>query len=86
MNPSSRAIWRGSGNTKLRGIRDLLLPVAPLTFEVVDDVAGARDLVRSVRLLLHVANATITDELEVRMDGPDSVTPLATPMGVTLRN
>ena len=49
---------------------------APLTFDIVDDVAGAGDLVRSVRLLLHVANATIADELEVRMEGPDGGTTL----------
>ena len=55
---------------------------APLTFDIVDDVAGAGDLVRSVRLLLHVANATIADELEVRMEGRDGATtlPLANPM------
>ena len=49
---------------------------APLTFDIVDDVAGAGDLVRSVRLLLHVANATIADELEVRMEGPGGATTL----------
>ena len=39
-------------------------------------------MVRSVRLLLHVANATIADELEVRMEGRDGATtlPLANPM------
>ena len=60
--------------------RDLPLTItgdpAALTFDIADDVAGAGDLVRSVRLLLHVANATIADELEVRMEGLDGATTL----------
>ena len=55
---------------------------APLAFDVVEDVAGLGDVVHSVRLLLHVANPTIADELEVCMEGPDGPTalPQANPM------
>ncbi len=55
---------------------------APLTFDIVDDVAATGDVIHSVRLLLHVANPTIEDEMEVCMEGPDGATtlPLANPM------
>ena len=49
-----------------------------LTFDVVDDLAAAPELVRSVRLLLHVDSLTIADELEVRLNGTE--VPLVNPM------
>lgn len=64
----------------LRARRDLPLTItgdpAPLSFDIADDPAAAGDLVRSVRLLLHVANATVADELEVRMAGEAGAAPL----------
>ena len=49
-----------------------------LTFNVVDDVAAAPELVRSVRLLLHVDSLTVADELEVQLNGVEAR--LANPM------
>ena len=43
-----------------------------LTFDVVDDVTTDPELIRSVRLLLHVDNLTVADELEVRVNGVDA--------------
>ena len=47
---------------------------APVTlhFDVVDDVTSAPELVRSVRLLLHVDSLTIADGLEVRVNGEEA--------------
>lgn len=42
-----------------------------LRFDVVDDVAAAPELVREVRLCLHVDSLTIADELEVRLNGQE---------------
>lgn len=47
-----------------------------LTFDITDDVEGTMDIVRSVRLLLHVANATVDDELEVCMMNAEGQTKL----------
>jgi len=43
-----------------------------LSFDIVDDVTAAPELVKSVRLLLHVDSLTVADELEVLLNGVEA--------------
>ena len=49
-----------------------------LSFDIVDDVLAAGDRMRSCRLLFHIDNLSVVDQLEVRLNGRE--VPLVNPV------
>ena len=66
--------WPNFTRTKWQIPTKITEDVTELTFDVADDVSAAGDLVRSCRLILHIDNMSVVDELEVTLNG--SVVPL----------